>query len=355
LRVDRDPYPVITTAGRIVWLVDAYTTTDHFPYSHPTAGVGNYIRNPVKVTVDAYDGTVAFYVVEPDEPLIAAYARAFPGLFRPFSAMPEDLRAHIRYPQDLFGIQARMYAQFHMLDPQVFYNREDLWTVPVRKTEGRETEMEPYYTIMRLPAEKREEFILLLPFTPVRRDNMIAWLAARSDPPHYGKLVLFEFPKGKLVFGPRQVEARIDQDAFISQQLSLWGQAGSQVIRGGLLAIPIEESLLYVQPLYLAAERGRLPELKRVIVAYGNRIAMDETLEASLQQLFGARPAAAGGPPVAGAPPAAGGVPSRLAAEALEHFTRARERFGRGDFAGFAEDLRKLEEALRRLQSEGRR
>ena len=295
LRVDRDPYPVITAAGRIVWLVDAYTTTDYFPYSHRTPGVGNYIRNPVKVTVDAYDGTVAFYVVEPDEPMIAAYARAFPGLFRPFSAMPEDLRAHIRYPQDFFGIQARMYAQYHMLDPQVFYNKEDLWTVPIRKAEGRDTEMEPYYTIMRLPGEKREEFILLLPFTPVRRDNMIAWLAARSDPPDYGKLVLFEFPKGKLVFGPRQVEARIDQDAFISQQLSLWGQAGSQVIRGGLLAIPIEESLLYVQPLYLAAERGRLPELKRVIVAYGNRIAMDETLEASLQQLFGAAPRRAGG------------------------------------------------------------
>jgi uncharacterized membrane protein (UPF0182 family) len=269
--------------------------------------------------------------------------------------MPEDLRAHIRYPQDLFGIQARMYAQYHMLDPQVFYNKEDLWTVPVRKAEGRDAEMEPYYTIMRLPAEQREEFILLLPFTPVRRDNMIAWLAARSDPPHYGKLVLFEFPKGKLVFGPRQVEARIDQDAFISQQLSLWSQAGSQVLRGGLLAIPIEESLLYVQPLYLAAERGRLPELKRVIVAYGNRIAMDETLEASLQQLFGARPAVAGGPPPRAGTPATGGPPSGLAAEALEHFTRARERFGRGDFAGFAEDLRKLEEALRRLQSESRR
>jgi hypothetical protein len=270
--------------------------------------------------------------------------------------MPEDLRSHIRYPQDFFGIQARMYAQYHMLDPQVFYNKEDLWTVPIRKAEGRDTEMEPYYTIMRLPGEKREEFILLLPFTPVRRDNMIAWLAARSDPPDYGKLVLFEFPKGKLVFGPRQVEARIDQDAFISQQLSLWGQAGSQVIRGGLLAIPIEESLLYVQPLYLAAERGRLPELKRVIVAYGNRIAMDETLEASLQQLFGARPAAASGAPAAaGAPPSAVGIPPRLAAEALEHFTRARERFGRGDFAGFAEDLRKLEETLKRLQTEGRR
>ena len=189
---------------------------------------------------------------------------------------------------------------------------------------------------------------------------MIAWLAARSDPPHYGKLVLYEFPKGKLVFGPRQVEARIDQDAFISQQLSLWGQAGSQVIRGGLLAIPIEESLLYVQPLYLAAERGRLPELKRVIVAYGNRIAMDETLEASLQQLFGGRPG--GGEGRARGRPArrrrrAGGrrCPPRLAAEALEHFTRARERFGRGDFTGFADELKKLEETLRRLQTESRR
>ncbi len=355
LRVDRDPYPVITPAGRIVWLVDAYTTTDYFPYSHRTPGVGNYIRNSVKVTVDAYDGAVAFYVIEPEEPLIAAYTRAFPGLFQPFSAMPEDLRAHIRYPQDLFGIQARMYAQYHMLDPQVFYNKEDLWTVPTRKAEGRDTEMEPYYTIMRLPAEQREEFVLLLPFTPVRRDNMIAWLAARSDPPHYGKLVLFEFPKGKLVFGPRQVEARIDQDAFISQQISLWSQAGSQVLRGGLLAIPIEESLLYVQPLYLAAERGRLPELKRVIVAYGNRIAMDETLEASLQQLFGVRPPVAGGPTAAAGAPAAGGPPTRLAAEALEHFARARERFGRGDFAGFAEDLKKLEDALRRLQADSRR
>ena len=356
LRVDRDPYPVITSGGRIVWLVDAYTTTDYIPYSQPTRNVGNYIRNPVKATVDAYDGTVTFYLVEPDEPLAAAYGRAFPDMFRPFSTMPEDLRSHIRYPQDLFGIQARMYAQYHMLDPQVFYNKEDLWTVPVRKVEGRDTEMEPYYTIMRLPAEKREEFVLLLPFTPVRRDNMISWLAARSDPPNYGKLVLYEFPKGKLVFGPRQVEARIDQDAFISQQLSLWSQAGSQVIRGSLLAIPIEESLLYVQPLYLAAERGRLPELKRVIAAYGNRIAMDETLEASLQQLFGARPPGAEPAPAAtGAAVAAGGAPSRAAAEALEHFTRARERFGRGDFTGFGEELKRLEDALRRLQNEGRR
>ena len=354
LRLDRDPYPVITADGRIVWLLDAYTASEHYPYSQPTRGVGNYIRNPVKITVDAYHGTVRFYLIEPDEPLIRAWVRAFPGLFQPFSAMPEDLRAHIRYPQDLFGIQARMYTAFHMLDPQVFYNKEDLWTIPARKAEGREAEMDPYYTIMRLPGERREEFVLLLPFTPVRRDNMIAWFAARSDPPTYGKLLLFGFPKGKLVFGPRQIEARVDQDAFISQQITLWSQAGSQVIRGNLLAIPIEGSLLYVQPLYLAAERGRLPELKRVIAAFGNRITMEETLESSLQRLFGspavardAAPAPAGTPAAAGGP---GEPTQRLAAEALQHFTRAREHFGKGNWAGFAEELRRLEDTLRRLQ-----
>jgi hypothetical protein len=317
--------------------------------------VGNYIRNPVKITVDAYHGTVRFYLVDPDEPLIRAYARAFPGLFQPLAAMPEDLRAHIRYPQDLFGIQARMYAAFHMRDPQVFYNKEDLWTIPAspaRKAEGREAEMEPYYTIMRLPGETREEFILLLPFTPSRRDNMIAWLAARSDLPNYGKLLLFDFPKGKLVFGPRQIEARIDQDAFISQQITLWSQAGSQVIRGSLLAIPIEESLLYVQPIYLAAERGRLPELKRVITAFGNRIAMEETLEASLQQIFGGRPAQ---PDAAPRPAVAKAESSqRPAARALEHFQKAQEHLKRWNWTGFGEELRRVEEILRSLQAEGR-
>ena len=317
--------------------------------------MGNYIRNPVKVTVDAYHGTVRFYLVSPDEPLARAYAQAFPGLFQPIGAMPEDLRAHIRYPQDLFGIQARTYAAFHMLDPQVFYNKEDLWTIPIRKSEGRDVEMEPYYTIMRLPKEGREEFILLLPFTPVRRDNMIAWLAARSDPPNYGKLVLFDFPKGKLVFGPRQVEARIDQDAFISQQISLWSQAGSQVIRGSLLAIPIEESLLYVQPLYLAAERGRLPELKRVITAFGNRIAMEETLESSLQRIFGSGPVPDAAPRPAAIAAAATGPPGqRLAGQALEHFQKAQEHLRRWNWTGFGEELRKVEEILKTLQESGR-
>jgi uncharacterized membrane protein (UPF0182 family) len=210
--------------------------------------------------------------------------------------------------------------------------------------------MEPYYTIMRLPGESREEFILLLPFTPVRRDNMIAWLAARSDPPHYGKLVLFDFPKGKLVFGPRQVEARIDQDAFISQQISLWSSAGSQVIRGSLLAIPIEESLLYVQPLYLAAERGRLPELKRIITAYGNQIAMEETLENSLQRIFGGAAARAAPTTVTGGVPAAGATSSR-AAQALEHYQRAQEHLRRWNWPGFGEELRRLEEILREMQT----
>ena len=215
-------------------------------------------------------------------------------MIKPLEQMPEDLRAHIRYPQDLFTIQAHMYATYHMQDPQVFYNKEDLLSIPRRTVGGTEQEMEPYYTIMRLPGETKEEFVLLLPFTPNKRDNMRAWLAARSDPPHYGKLIALDFPKAKLVYGPKQIEARIDQDAFISQQLSLWGQKGSQVIRGSLLAIPIETSLLYVQPLYLGAEKGSLPELKRVIVAFGNQIAMEETLEQSLQRISAANPHPAG-------------------------------------------------------------
>ncbi|HLF93835.1 MAG TPA: UPF0182 family protein [Planctomycetota bacterium] len=346
LTLDGDPYPVITKAGHIVWIFDAYTVSEHVPYSQPTRGIGNYIRNPVKITVDAYHGRVRFYLVEPEEPVIRAYAGAFPGMFQPIAAMPEDLRAHIRYPQDLFGIQARMFAAFHMRDPQVFYNKEDLWTIPARKAEGREAEMDPYYTIMRLPGETREEFILLLPFTPVRRDNMIAWLAARSDGPDYGKLILFDFPKGKLVFGPRQIEARIEQDAFISQQLTLWSQAGSQVIRGSLLAIPIEESLLYVQPLYLAAERGRMPELKRVIAAFGNRIAMEETLEASLERLFGGRPPDAVPVTAAREPAVRSGIPS----QALQHFQRAQEHLKRWNWTGFGEELRQLEEILKAME-----
>jgi uncharacterized membrane protein (UPF0182 family) len=347
---DRDPYLVISQDGRLFWIIDAYTKTDRYPYSQPTRGVGNYIRNSVKAVVDAYQGRVSFYVSDPQDPVVGVYAKAFPGLFRPLDSMPEDLRGHIRYPQDLFSIQARIYATFHMQDPQVFYNKEDLLSIPRRTVDGREQEMEPYYTIMRLPGENKEEFVLLLPFTPNNRDNMRAWLAARSDPPHYGKLTALDFPKAKLVYGPKQIDARINQDTFISQQLSLWNQQGSQVIRGSLLAIPIEKSLLYVQPLYLAAsDKGSLPELKRVITVFGNQIAMEETLEQSLQRLFTGRIAKEAPQAVATATPVAAGDDNR-AARALEHYNRAQEQLRQGNWAGYGEELKKLEGVLREMQ-----
>jgi len=345
---DRDAYLVISREGHLFWIIDGYTTTNRYPYSEPTRRLGNYIRNSVKAVVDAYEGTVSFYLSDPDDPIILAYAKVFPGLLKPLEAMPEDLRAHIRYPQDLFIIQARMYATYHMQDPQVFYNKEDLLSIPRKAVDGQEREMDPYYTIMRLPGEKKEEFILLLPFTPNKRDNMRAWLAARSDPPHYGKLIALDFPKAKLIYGPKQIDARIDQDAFISQQLSLWSQRGSQVIRGSLLAIPIEKSLLYVQPLYLAAEKGSLPELKRVITAFGNQIAMEETLEQSLQRIFGGRPA--GERPQVAALPQAAGPEKTLVSRALEHYTRSQEFLRQGNWAGFGEELKKMEGLLNEMQ-----
>jgi uncharacterized membrane protein (UPF0182 family) len=347
VKFDRDAYLVIAQGGRLFWIIDGYTTSNRYPYSEPVPKLGNYIRNSVKAVVDAYNGTVDFYLSSPDDPIIQAYVRIFPDVFKPLEQMPEELKSHIRYPQDLFNVQAHMYATYHMQDPQVFYNKEDVLSIPHRSIDGRETEMEPYYTIMRLPGETKEEFVLLLPFTPNKRDNMRAWLAARSDPPNYGKLIALDFPKAKLVYGPRQIDARIDQDAFISQQLSLWSQRGSQVIRGSMLAIPIEASLLYVQPLYLAAEKGSLPELKRVIVAFGNQIAMEESLEQSLQRIFGGRPAEA---KAAAAPaPEAAGKEKGLARQALEHFARAQELLRQGNWAGYGDELKRIETLLKEM------
>jgi uncharacterized membrane protein (UPF0182 family) len=331
LRYDDDPYMVISPAGRIVWLLDGYTVSDWFPYSTATPGLGNYVRNAVKVTVDAYDGTVHFYVADPADPLIRTIARIFPGLLQPLDAMPADLRAHIRYPEGLFRVQAAMYAVYHMRDTQVFYNKEDLWSIPLGHGDGPDRPMEPYYLILRLPGEPKEEFVLLIPFNPSKKDNLSAWLAARSDPPHYGKLVVYNFPKQKLIYGPRQIEARIDQDSFISQQLSLWNQRGSQVIRGNLLVIPIERSLVYVEPLYIAAEKGQLPELKRVIVGFGDRIAMEETLEGALARVFGG-PAPQAGTELAPSPAAEreGSVNTLLdtAASALRRASEELRRVG---------------------------
>jgi uncharacterized protein len=341
---------VIAQDGRLFWIIDGYTTSDGFPYSEPMRQQGtNYIRNSVKTVVDAYNGTVNFYLSDPEDPIVLAYGKIFPDLFKPLDKMPADLRAHIRYPEDLFTLQARMYATYHMQDPQVFYNKEDLLSIPRRTVGGTEREMEPYYTIMRLPGETKEEFVLLLPFTPNKRDNMRAWLAARSDPPHYGKLIALDFPKAKLIYGPKQIDARIEQDAFISQQLSLWGQRG-QVIRGSLLAIPIETSLLYVQPLYLAAEKGSLPELKRVIVAFGNQIAMEENLEQSLQRIFGGKPAPGPVLQPAVAAPQGPTTEKELARQALAHFQRSQELLRQGNWAGYGDELKKVEDLLREMQ-----
>ncbi len=355
LRFDQDPYVVITDDGRLVWMIDAYTISDRYPYSSPVRGWGNYVRNSVKATVDAYDGTIAFYIADPDDPLIRIYAKAFPGMFRPLAEMPKDLQAHIRYPEDLFRIQAIMYARFHMEDPQVFFNSEDLWVVPRLAHEGREQAMEPYFTVMRLPGERREEFVLLSPFSPSGRDNMIALMAARMDPPNYGGLIAYTFPKQKLVYGPRNIDARINQDPVISQQVSLWNQRGSRVIPGNLFAIPIDQSLIYVQPLYLAAEQSALPELRRVVVAYGNQIAMEPTLEGALGRIFGARIRTDDGPartPERGAAPgpAMDAALTGLIQRAWEAWQKAQDALRRGDWGTYGQEQKRLEETLRQLR-----
>src|SRR6266446_2044295 len=269
LRLDHDPYLVISD-GRMFWMQDAYTTSSYFPSAQPAQGLDlNYIRNSVKIVVDAYHGTVDFYLMDASDPLALTYQRIFPSLFKPFSAMPADLQKHVRYPEDLFLIQARLYQTYHMEAAEVFYNREDLWQFPRQPGGDGIATMAPYYIIMRLPGEPQAEFFLMLPMVPSRRDNMIAWLAARCDAPDYGKLIAYEFPKERLVYGPFQIEARINQTTEISQQLTLWNQMGSRVIRGAnLLVIPIEISLLYVPPLYLRAHHAHLPQPQAVIAAY---------------------------------------------------------------------------------------
>ncbi len=337
LRLDRAPYAVISD-GRLFWMQDAYTASDWFPYAQPLPGGANYIRNSVKIVIDAYNGTLDFYAVDPADAVIATYQRIFPGLFKPFAAMPADLQKHIRYPEDLFLIQAQLYRAYHMDAPEVFYNREDLWQFPRRPTGFDSAEMDPYYIIMRLPGETRAEFFLMLPMAPSQRQNMIAWLAARCDPPDYGKLIVYEFPKDKLVYGPFQIEARINQNTEISQQISLWNQLGSRVIRGNLLVVPIENSILYVSPLYLRAETGQLPELKRVIAAYGDRVVMEETLAEALAALF-KQSAPAFSPQGSPAAPNLAGPADLRAREALSHYERAIARLKAGDWGGFGAEL----------------
>ena len=352
IHLDSDPYPVVTSAGRIVWFVDGYTVTKYFPYSEPVRGLGNYIRNSVKAVVDAYDGTVDLYISDPEDPIMKTYQKIFPGVFKDISKMPADMQEHVRYPQGIFSIQASMYRAYHMKDPQVFYNKEDLWSIPMKHLRGREQEMEPYYTVLKFPGEKKEEFISMIPFTPSKRDNMSAWMAARCDAPNYGKIIVYNFPKQSLIYGPKQIEARIDQDTEISKQLSLWSQRGSQVIRGNLLAVPVENSILYVESLYLAAERGQLPELKRVILAFGNAIAMEENLELSIQRVFGGDLLRQKEVPQATVEMPMGAVRSdrSVALEALNHYRKAQENLRQGNWRGYGEELRQMSDLLQSLE-----
>jgi hypothetical protein len=384
---DSDPYMVVSE-GRLFWILDAYTSTNMYPYSTRTGGSQiNYIRNSVKIVVDAYNGDITFYQAE-DEPLVNAYGSMFPSLFTPLSEMSEDLRGHVRYPVDLFRIQAAMYRSYHMQDVQLFYNQEDLWEIPNEIYSDRPQMMEPYYIIVKLPGEVREEFLLMVPFTPAKKDNMIGWMAARCDGENYGDLLVYQLPKEKLIFGPMQLEARIDQQPDISSQLTLWGQRGSEVIRGNLLAIPIETSFLYVEPIYLQArqeseqqpqqfgqEGGEgqqqqgapprqnrqstaIPELKQVIVAYGGQVIMRDTFEDALNDLFGSGAGRTLDKPGDGAPSASGMTQAvqisqtavQLANEADRQYQLVRESMQQWDWSKAGDAMKALEKSIQDLK-----
>jgi len=385
LNYDGDPY-IVVSGGKLYWIQDAYTSSDMYPYSRRSKtrfrnATLNYIRNSVKVIIDAYNGDVSFYIVDEKDPIVQTYSSIFPDLFKPFNDMPADLKKHIRYPRDLFKIQVDTYTKYHMEDAQVFYNQEDLWEIPDEVYGDSRQKMEPYYIIIKVPEGDKEEFLLMIPFTPSKKDNMIAWLAARSDLPNYGNLLVYKLPKEKLIYGPMQLEARIDQQTDISRELSLWGQKGSRVIRGNLLAIPISDSFVYVEPVYLEAiqeasetpasgtsqpkgfrkpqgtqatgpsQTGKsrsaaLPELKRVIVAYGNRVIMEETLDRSLRLVLGGEIGA--GEMVSTFKPGAHEA-SESGALALEHYNKAKEYLRQGNWAGYGRELEHLEEILQEM------
>ena len=372
LDFDRDPYLIITDAGEVKWILDAYTTSDAYPYAQRTSDGTSYMRNSVKVVIDAYDGTVDAYIADPNDPVVKTYAKIFGGIFNPLVAMPADIRRHVRYPGDLFRIQTALHATYHMTQPDAFYHREDQWQIPGGL--GKATNENPFmrHIIMRLPGEPNPEFIFMTPFTPRGKDNLAAWMVARMDGENYGKLSVYRFPKQSLVYGPKQIANRINQDTEISRQLTLWDQRGSQVIRGELLVIPIEESLIYVQPIYLRAEGGNIPELKRVVVAHENRVVMGETLEEGLNALFGSgggaltrataadslatlgiEPSVVGGgapsAPTAGAAPS--GPVSDLLREAQTHYDRAIAAQRAGNWAEYGREIEQLGATIRALRA----
>jgi len=370
LDFDNDPYLMITDAGELKWILDAYTTSDAYPYAQHTPDGTTYMRNSVKVVIDAYDGTVDAYIAQPNDPVVQTYAKIFGGIFKPISAMPADIRRHVRYPGDLFRIQTALHATYHMTEPDAFYHREDQWQIP--GTINKATNENPFmrHIVMRLPGEKDPEFIFMTPFTPRGKDNLAAWMVARMDGENYGKLSVYRFPKQSLVYGPKQIVNRINQDTDISRQLTLWDQKGSEVIRGELLVIPIEESLIYVQPIYLRAEGGSIPELKRIVVAHENRVVMGETLDEGLNALFGSGAAAqarastqdslstlgveqsvvgGGAVPTTGAAPS--GAVADLLREAQTHYDRAIAAQRAGNWADYGREIDQLGATIRALRA----
>lgn len=365
---DADPYMVVSE-GRLYWMMDGFTTSSKYPYSEKFDGV-NYVRNSVKVVADAFNGTMSFYVSEPDDPIIKTCSSAFPGLFRPISEMPGDLRKHLRYPESMLKLQASVYARYHMTDVKVFYNQEDLWKISSAKESDENSTynrgrgaahdgMNPYYTILKLPGRdsEKEEFVLMLPFSPARKANMISLIAARCDEPHYGEVSVFEFPKDKLIFGPQQIDSRIDQDPEISKQLTLWTQGGSNAVRGKLLVIPIEDSLLYVEPLFLAASSGKIPQLKKVFVVCGDKVAMEDNLESALEKVFsGGTPGPSIADPVKSKPqdPLSIGTGEEsvrsLVLEASEHLERAKRAQRNDDWAVYGSEMKALGKSLDALR-----
>ncbi len=350
LDFDNDPYLVLRDDGTLAWILDGYIRSAWYPYSEPLRDGTRYMRNSVKVIIDAYDGSVQAYLAAPDDPVIQAWASLLPGLLQPLSAMPADLRAHLRYPEDIYRLQSALYATYHMDQPDAFYHREDQWQIPT--VEQRE-QAGPFmrHIIMRLPEEQQAEFIFMTPFTPRGKDNLAAWMVARNDGANYGQLMVYRFPRQSLVYGPQQIETRINQDTEISRQVSLWDQRGSEVIWGDLLVIPIEESLIYVQPLYLRAQGGKIPELKRVVVAYQNRVVMDATLDQALSRLFGAEPETAQ-PAEAAAPPpeaAQAGTQAGLLRQARSHYERALAAQRAGEWARYGDEIDQLGRVLKAL------
>ncbi|MDQ6672371.1 MAG: UPF0182 family protein [Chloroflexota bacterium] len=370
LRLDHDPYQVILN-GRLLWVQDAYTWTNRYPDASLQGGI-NYLRNSVKVTVDDYDGSMRFYAVQPDEPILRVWMRLYPSLFLPVDQAPPGLVSHFRYPEDLLNTQAAVLATYHMTDPQTFYNREDLWSIAQETYGDRVQQMQTYYTTLRLPGESGTEFASILPFTPSgqNRNNMLAWMVARSDAPNYGQVVVYRFPQGKLVFGPQQIEARINQEPAISSQITLWNQQGSQVLRGNLLVIPLEDAVLYMEPLYIQAQSSPLPELKRIIVASTDSVVMSDRLDTALSALGQGRsgevltpaavaanaqpsPAQPSGPGQAQAPAPASqsGTPADLAAAARDHLRAAEAAAGKGDWTTYGTEMTSVHQLLDQLAS----